>query len=155
MEDSLMKGFWRADGQFCQDAELTLFVLYLSDNQSIIGHTRSGYLVASNDQGIILNNPINMSFSWTSNVLPGLSKCKNYSVSIDWQGSPPEDPDTYPTELSVAYYPKYGKLIFYKDDEVVASLWRDNQMSSMDCDDSLTPENLEKDFDDSGDGVDI
>lgn len=152
VEDSLMKGFWRADSQFCEDAELTMFVLYLSDNVNYFGNTRNGYLVASNDQGIILNNPIKLNFSWTTNVLPGLSHCKNYDVSIDWLETPPDDPEAFPSELSAAYYPKYGKLILYKNDEVLASLWRDNQMSAMDCSEQLVPDGIKEE---ATDGVNI
>ena len=54
-EDSYLKGFWRADADFCDRAELEMFVLYLGDNVGYVKHCRNGYILAANQQGIILN----------------------------------------------------------------------------------------------------
>ena len=37
-EDSYLKGFWRADADFCDRAELEMFVLYLGDNVGYVKH---------------------------------------------------------------------------------------------------------------------
>lgn len=139
-EDTLLKGFWRADADFCDRAELEMFVLYLGDNVGYIRHCRNGYMLAANQQGIILNNPIKLTLSGNVNILPGLAKCKNYNASIDWLESPPDDPNTFPSEFQATYYPRYGKLVLYQGDEVLASLWRDSQMSALSSDDELIPE---------------
>lgn len=139
-EDKLLKGFWRADADFCDKAELEMFVLYLGDNVGYVSHCRNGYLLAANEQGIILNNPIKLSLSGNINIFPGMSKCKNYNASIDWLESPPDDPETFPTEFQATYYPKYGKLVLYQGDEVLASLWKDCQMSALTADADLMPD---------------
>jgi hypothetical protein len=139
-ESNLLKGFWKADAEFCERAELEMFVVYLGDNTGYITDYRYGYLLAANKQGIILNNPINLCLSRCTNIMPGLATCKKYNASIDWLDNPPEDPDTFPTEFNVEYYPRHGKLVFYQDDVVIASLWKDCQMSALESDDSLIPD---------------
>lgn len=140
-ESYLLRGFWRADAEFCENAELSMFVLYLGDNNSYLYESRPGYMLAANAEGIILNNPIVLSMSTGLNFTLGMAKCKIYHATIDWQDNEPEDPDTFPTEFEVAYYPANGKLVMYKDDEVLASLWKDCQMSALESDE-LLPEGL-------------
>ncbi len=139
-ENNLLKGFWRADAEFCDRAELELFVLYLGDNIGYVNHCRNGYILAANQQGIILNNPIKLTLSGNVNLLPGMAKCKNYNASIDWQETPLDDPDTFPSEFQATYYPKYGKLVLYQGDQVLASLWKDCQMSAIAADVELLPD---------------
>lgn len=139
-ESNLMKGFWRADVEFCKKAELEMFLLYLGDNVSYTGNLRHGYLLAANSQGIILNNPIKLSLSGGKNLLPGIATCKKYNATIDWLDTPLDDPTAFPTEFQVEYYPRHGKLVLYRDDEVLASLWKDCQMSALESDESLLPE---------------
>ena len=139
-EDTLLKGFWRADAEFCTQAELEMFVLYLGDNVSYLRHRRNGYLLAANEYGIILNNPIELSLSGNINLVPGIAKVKNYDGFIDWQESPPEDENAFPDEFQVAYYPQCGKLVLHKDNEVLVSLWKDCHMSAMTSDVDLVPD---------------
>lgn len=139
-EDSYLKGFWRADADFCDRAELEMFVLYLGDNVGYVKHCRNGYILAANQQGIILNNPIKITLSGNINIMPGIAKRKNYNANIDWMESAPDDPDTFPSEFQATYYPKYSKLVLYQGNEVLASLWKDCQMSAMTSDDTLLPD---------------
>ena len=141
-ENTLLKGFWRADADFCNNAELEMFVLYISDNTGYINHTRNGYILAANKQGIILNNPITLSFSGGVHFSPMLVGKKNYTVTIDWNGSPPEDSDAFPSKLQLTYYPKHCKIVLHKDDLVLAALWKDCQMSAMTSSEALLPDGV-------------
>lgn len=149
-EDLLLKGFWRADADFCDRAELEMFVLYLGDNVGYVQHCRNGYLLAANQQGIILNNPIKLTLSGNINLMPGMAKCKNYNAYIDWMESPLDNPETFPSEFQATYYPKYGKLVLHHGDEVLASLWKDCQMSAMTSDDTLLPDDIAGDSNGNG-----
>lgn len=142
LEDTCMKGFWRADPQFCKNAELELFIMYIGDNTSYVGNTRHCYLLAANTEGLILNNPAIVRFGSSMKLLPGLSTRKNYRCSIDWQDNPPDDPNAFPDECSVEYYPKHGKLVFYDKDSILVTLWKDNQTSALAADDTLLPNGI-------------
>ena len=133
-ESQLMRGFWRADAQFCDNAELTMFVLYLGDNSSWIGNSRYGYILASNEQGVILNHPVQLTFSGSYCVEPYLSSSRCYNVSAEWLDEE-ADPDTFPSDFKASYYPKNGKLVLYSNDQVLATLWKDQQMSALGCGD--------------------
>ncbi len=148
-EDTLLKGFWRADAEFCENAELEMFVLYLGDNISYLRHCRNGYLLAANKNGIILNNPMQITLYGGMNLTPGISTQKNYNGSIDWQDMPPDDEEAFPSEFEMAYYPQCGKLVLHKDNEVLASLWKDCQMTAVMENADLVPECVTKNTDTS------
>ena len=139
-ETQLMKGFWRADAQFCENAELSMFVLYLGDNTSWVGNSRYAYLLAANPQGIIMNHPVQLTFSGSYCVEPYMSKCRNYNVSTEWLDND-VDEDIFPSNFQAAYYPANGKLVLYSNDEVLAILWKDQQMSALGCSD-LCPDKV-------------
>jgi hypothetical protein len=151
IEDNMMKGFWCADPAFCQKAELDMFVLYLGDSSSYIRNNRYGYMLAANDQGIILNNTIKITFSGATNIKPGLATEKSYNVSVDWDGDKPADDEAFPSECKATYYPLHGKLVFYKGDQIIVSLWKDNQMSSLKTDIRLDPADVILKDNDTGD----
>ena len=140
IENTFLKGFWRADAEFCNNAELEMFMLYLGDNNSYLSHCRNGYILAANQQGIILNNPIQLDLSLNINLTPSIVKCKKYNATINWQENTPDDSNAFPNKFQVAYYPLHGKLILYKGDEILASLWKDGQMSSLAADIDLLPQ---------------
>jgi len=81
-----------------------------------------------------------------------MSRCKNYNACIDWLDESPGD-DVFPSEFQATYYPKYGKIVFYQDSKVLAILWKDCQMSSLQTEDELLPDSVEKQK--NNDGVDI
>jgi len=149
IEDSSMKGFWKADAEFCQNAELELFMMYLGDNTSYISNNRFGYILVANDQGFILNNAVKIHFSNSMKFLPIMSNSKEYNVQIDWLDYPPED-DVFPSALNAVFYPKNSKIVLYKDGEVLAVLWKDVQMSALAVSNVLCPDSVKKqDIDDS------
>lgn len=156
IENSMMKGFWKADPEFCQTAGLDIFLLYLGNNTSYgLSHTRTGYFLAKIPDGLILNNSVNIRFTGGANILPTASHCKKYGMHIDWQDteSEPHDEEAFPSELYANYYPFHQKLVLYSGDTVHAILYRDNKLSSMDADDSLLPE--ETQLAQADDGEDI
>jgi hypothetical protein len=143
-ETQLMKGFWRADAAFCESAELSMFVLYLGDNKSWIGNSRYGYLLAANAQGIIINNPMQITFSGSYCVEPYMSKFRNYNVHVDWLEEAVDD-DIFPAKFNAAYYAKNGKLVLYADGKVLATLWKDQQMSALGCGEMCPKEVIDED----------
>lgn len=139
-EDTCMKGFWKASHDFCDRAQLVLFLLRIGDAH--LGGKRDCYLLAQTDNGIILNNAVTMTFSGNWNLMPGMADIKNYDVHIDWLGTPPDDPSAFPSQLCASYYPKHSKLILHSNDEVLAALYKDTETSALEYDDSLTPDHL-------------
>ena len=138
LESGMLSGFWRADAEFCTNAELDMFILYLGDRK-LFG-SRDGYLFASNQNGIILNNPVNFSMSGGYSASPVLCKEKKYNITIDWKDMDLEDDNAFPSEFSMSYFPKHCKLVLHKEDTVLAILWKDHQMTAVSSDDVLNPD---------------
>ena len=156
LENSMMKGFWKADPEFCQTAGLDIFLLYLGANTSYgLSHTRSGYFLAKVPDGLILNNSVDITFTGGANILPTASHCKEYGMNIDWQDTEDDqhDESAFPSELRANYYPFHNKLVLYSGDTVHAILYRDSKLSSMDADDALLPP--ETQIEPPADGEDI
>lgn len=159
LENSMMKGFWRADADFCQTAGLDIFLLYLGSNTGYgITHARPGYFLAKNAEGLILNNAVDITFSGGMNLLPTASHCKKYTMNIDWNETDDNlhDEEAFPSEVTACYYPFHHKLVLYSGDTVHAILYKDSKLSSMDADDSLLPEETKmEDTVDVVDNVDV
>jgi hypothetical protein len=137
----MMRGFWKADMEFCKNADLEFFMMYLGSNVSYAGNTRYGYMLAKNEDGIILNNPIKISFGTAFSLNPFMTFSKKYNASIDWQETEHNE-DTFPSDVTVMYYPSHNKLVFYDKDTVYAILYKDAVLSCVESDASLTPDEV-------------
>ena len=145
IEDTMLRGFWTANASFCQDADLEWFVLYLGDDSGYVGHCRYSYICAANAEGIILNHPITINFGQSMCLKPGITHCKTYNITIDWHDDDPDIEDVFPSNMQLAYYPKYGKIVLYKGDTTKAILWKDLQTSAIASTDSLIPSDVAHD----------
>lgn len=137
-ENSSIKGFWIADADFCEDAELQMFVLYIGNSISAFKNKRNGYLLVANKDGFILNNKIELNLSRSIN----LSNNAEYNLDIDWLDNCPNEEDgdeVFPNRCEMIYYVAHGKIVLYKDNKILASLWKDHQMSSINAGD-LVPD---------------
>ncbi len=144
IEDSILKGFWCANASFCQDADLEWFVLYIGDDDGLVRHSRYGYICAANSEGIIINHSVIINFGISMSIKPGLSHCKVYNINIEWQDDDPDIEDIFPSNLQMAYYPKYSKIVLYKDDTVKAILWKDLQTSAVLSSEDMLPRSISK-----------
>ena len=123
VESSLMTGFWKADARFSQESGLITMIMYLGD-PSIMG-TRKGYIIAANEFGLILNNPLSISFSGYS-LNPFMCEYREYSILIDWLDEDP--PEYFPSKQTMYFYPQLGKIILAEDIEIKAILYKDGSL---------------------------
>ena len=143
LDKSLLCGFWKASLDYCESADLDLFILYISKKTTMLGSILGGnygYMLIKNSDGIILNCPLIIYFSsW--NMWPYLTNKVNYNTTIEWVTEKSDQPDenVFPSKLSAEFYPKYGKLVLYKNDTIQAILYKDCHLSSMDCENLLLP----------------
>lgn len=121
IESTMLTGLWAGSPDFCASSGLTAFILKLDDLDLTAG-TRSGYILAVNDSDVILNHLVNISFSGLS-VVPNMTE-RNYDIEIDWLGE--DEPEFFPSRQQLTYYPQFGKIVMYVDDEVYAILYKDH-----------------------------
>ena len=138
-----MKGFWKGDADFNDQAGVELFLIYMGES-SALSSSRPGYILIKNSDGIIINNAVEFKLSGGKSINPGLSSCREYAVTIDWLGE--EDYSFFPSEQEMYYYPENGKIVFFADDQVHAILYKDNSISDITrkMPDSLLDQDSEK-----------
>jgi len=130
IEDKLLKGFWVGSPDFLQSAELKSFLLFISDKH-LLSNKRYGYIVVINKEGIIINNPVELTFV-NNSLKPGLCLQSKYHLHIKWldtSGNPYEK--FFPSHQIVYYYPEYGKLVFMSHNQVYAILFKDHLMGDI------------------------
>jgi hypothetical protein len=121
----------------------------MGECDSLFTHTRSGYILIENDNGIIINNPVKFTLSGGRSINPTLCSQREYDVTIDWLDS--DGYDFFPSMQILHYYPKSGKLVFSDIDQVYAILYKDNVIS--DISDSMPGHLKDVDIDTTGDNT--
>lgn len=124
VETKLMNGLWRASSDFCATSQLLAFMMNLGD-YDIVDSRRPGFLLMVNEEGILLNHPVDIYFSRNVHLNPTLCNQKIYEITIDWLGE--EEPDFFPSKQTLTYYPAHGKIVLSVDDQVNAVLYKDHE----------------------------
>jgi hypothetical protein len=124
-ETSLLTGIWTADADFCKKAEINCLIIKI-DEPGWISNSRTGYILMQNDEGLIINNPVEFNLSLGISLNPKVCYCREYSVSIDWLDE--DAPEFFPSDQTLYYYPSYGKLVFCTE-EIHAVVYKDNATS--------------------------
>lgn len=146
VENSLFTGFWKGDTEFCAQSETDVFLVYLGQ-PSLFSFSIPGYILVKNADGLIMNNPFTLHISGGYSIKPGTCNDKIYNVEFEWDDSN-IDFDFFPSKQEMCYYPLYGKLVLYKEDQVYAILYKDNQLSSINTQQSM-PKSLTESIDNS------
>jgi hypothetical protein len=151
-----LRGFWNAPADFCAEAGLTMFVMFIGDPVGINVWRRRGYLLMRSSDGYLLNNPAEftirphastiMAFPFATNA----KVSRKFALTIHWIGlAEEEDVPEFPRELTLIYYPMNRKIILEAPDadesstgtnmSVFAAFYKDGQASdvaekSVNCD---------------------
>jgi hypothetical protein len=119
LESECLTGFWSADPDFCDESGLERFILFIGDLN--INGTRSCYLLMQNEEGIILNDPVDVNITGIA-LSPLMVSKKTYSAYFDM------DVDFFSSYQDLTLFPYEGKMILTCDDEVTAVLYKDYVM---------------------------
>ena len=123
VETNFMKGFWKGGPDFCREAELDMCLIYIGDS-TMWSSKRSGYILMKNEEGLIINNPVEFIFYGGTSIKPGTTACREYTVKINWLDE--EEPEFFPSEQELYYYPELGKIVLVANDETTAVVYKDN-----------------------------
>ena len=128
LEYKQLTGFWKADTEYCKSANIELFVLYISPGY----FNRNAYILIKNDDGVIINNLVELSLrpKISSFINPIINKELIYNISIDWLDDK-IDEDVFPSNQELTIYPYMNKLILNNDEQTYAILYKDNIMSDV------------------------
>lgn len=122
-EQHNLKGFWVADAEFCNTAGLSDFMLYIGDGI----YCKTGYLFVTNPDGVIVNDPVKISFKKAVNLFPFIMEEQKFKIRIDWVDH--SGYDFLPSEMFLNYYPKQGRVVLSDEDQIYASLFKNNEMT--------------------------
>jgi hypothetical protein len=126
--DQLLNGFYEADTSFCEEADLDMFCLYLSNDVSRSGD-RSCYILATKEDDIIINEPtmarITQQWAWKNwSSDPTKPRYFNVKFGIDFEG-------IFPEEQCIRFYPDVGKIVLYHGDTITAVLYKNGINSEL------------------------
>jgi hypothetical protein len=130
-ENNLLTGFWKGSDDFTKQAGIDLFLVYIGGG-STMSCVRPGYILIKNNEGLIINNPVEFTFSCGKSINPRMCSCREYIINIDWLGE--DSYDFFPSEQELYYYPCNGKLVFSSEDQIHAILYKDNNISDISSD---------------------
>jgi hypothetical protein len=122
IESCLITGFWKGSPQFIADSGLQIFMIRIGEG-SVLSGNRPGYILMVNKEGILINSPVEFCMSAGGSLRPGICPCREYSVTIDWLDN--EEPEFFPSEQDIYYYPEAGKLVFTSDDNIMGVFYKD------------------------------
>jgi hypothetical protein len=126
ISNQMMTGFWEADKSFCNESGLSMFSIYIGEQD--YRDVRPCYVLAiQDDDTIILNEPttIILSKPWSGILSHNLDPIE-YNVSFADIKS-----DFFPRDQQMSYYVATNKLILYKKDTVFAVLYKNPILSEI------------------------
>jgi hypothetical protein len=117
---NLLDGFWEADKDFCNECDLDMFCVYFG-NKDFWGK-RGGYVFASKQNNIKLNEPVTMTITPEYLVSPLITGVKTYDVIF--KGISEDVVEVFPARQKIKLYPACGKLILYYKNTITAVLYK-------------------------------
>jgi hypothetical protein len=118
--DKLIGGFYEADDSFCKESGIDMFCMYIED--STTSDERSGYILASKDNEMILNEPIMIKL--VRHMTGNTEELIYYSA--DFIGLSDDVIDTFPNYQTIKFFPNIGKIIIYYDETITAILYKNS-----------------------------
>ncbi len=122
----LLKGFWLADADYCEQAGLQYYLLRIGEMSGI--NTYNAYILAANEKGIIMNNHLKLDFGINLSQLA--SQKIEGCVEIDVLDDEYEE-FFLPKKMDYTYYPYHGKLIWECEDHIMGIFYKNASMSSV------------------------
>jgi hypothetical protein len=117
--DELINGVYQADESFCEESGIELFTIYI-DEDGIGGSERSGYILASTADSILINEPVIIKLSRNWN----FGDMDEIIYDTEFIGLSDEVTEFFPNIQSIKFYPKIGKIILHYDNTVTAVLYK-------------------------------
>lgn len=164
LETGMLVGIWSACPDFCEESELDMFTVKIgAQRPEDPSNCYPGYLLAKNQDELIINSPVN--FIITGGWAFGLGlRERNYDVKIEWvlDGGC----DYFPSSQTLRFYPAAGRLVFIEPasedgpetDQINLIAYRDACASSIHlgaADDGGEEEDDDEDDEDEFDGFDF
>jgi len=121
--NKFLTGFWKADDEYCKNAEIDNMILYLDYPKN------NGYLIINKDENLIENT----SFSFTKKILNNYNNLIPFNNTIEYCIKFNSDDDDFTWnngEFKLKVSIIDGALIILKDNIIFSILHKDNNISN-------------------------
>lgn len=120
----LTKGFWVASEDYCAEAKLKFWLMYIGDSSGFCKF--DGYLLAANDNGVIMNSPVNIEISVNlASVVAGDVVCGD----VKFVANDSSDELCIPDELQFKADLVNGRIVMSSNEIVYCDLYKDAELS--------------------------
>lgn len=121
--NNFMSGFWKAESEYCEGADIDNMVLYINNN------TNSGHLIISKDETIIENS----SFDIKKNIIRNIANLIPFNQMMTYNIRFISKSDDFlwkDKEYGLSVSMITGSMILYKDGVLYSKLYKDNDISN-------------------------
>lgn len=122
IQNSLLNGFWRGFDTFCQNAELSMMLLYVGEYNST-DDIYSCHIIAINEHGFVLNDSFNMRLVPDNSYKLNNINTMLYKAQLEGVNYP-----HFPAIQYVEFDPR-GTMRFFVGDTMYANMYRDCSMN--------------------------
>lgn len=119
-------GFWTASPEFCTESDLRSMILYIGDGYI----NKSAYMIIENDNGLIVNDALNIGMGWCMPLSPFRCYVKRFNVSFNWHDDMKDVENVIPKNILMEYYPTIGKIVLSDSETTYAVLYKNIQMNN-------------------------
>lgn len=122
--DNFISGFWKADQNYCDNAEISNMILYIDSIDN------TGYLIINKDNDLIENSAFRLEKKIISNYNNLLPFNNNIEYNVKFNSKDNNeflwDNGNYILKLSIIS----GTIVIYKEDTIFSILYKDNSVSN-------------------------
>ncbi len=118
LHQSLLSGFWEANREFCDEAGLDVFCMFLSENYSY-SNVRSCYVLAQKDGDFVINEPCDVQINPIR--YRGLNAASDFAIKFKGMSGAS---DVFPADQTMKFYPICGKFVLYNGDTITAAMYK-------------------------------
>ena len=132
MYANLLSGFWKADADFLDEAELNSFVLYFAPSNW--KGIRACYILAEKNGELVINEPCSVKVcekwemsNWSTSLKP-----KTYDLLFS-----DLETDDFPKKQNMVFNPNSGKIVISKADTIYGVFYKDSYLTDTICKDKI------------------
>lgn len=124
MYNNLLSGFWKADSDFLNEAELSSFVIYFAPPNW--KGDRACYILAEKNDELVINEPcsVKLSESWEIGNWSTELNTKAYTVTFG-----DLETNDFPKKQNMIFNPNSGKIVLSKADTIYGVFFKDSYLT--------------------------
>ena len=121
---SMLRGFWEASSEFCDESGLQLFSVYIGKSRNNVYPCY--FLMVDSEDTILINEPSCFTLKEPLSNLTTTGDCREFYATFDNL-----ETDLLPNVMKLKYYPQTSKIIFSDESKIYAALFKNPVLSEL------------------------